>query len=145
MKHSVEDAANRWCKARGMVGALLGLGLVAASALPAVAQSSGLSGSWSGHGTMVFPSGDRERAQCRVRYTQTSVTRYKATAVCATSSARVEQTATLRRVSDSHYVGTFYNSEYGVSGSISVQMRGREQSVSLSGDNGARASLRLTR
>ena len=94
---------------------------------------------------MKFPSGNSEKAQCRVRYSQTTITRFKATAICATSSARVEQTATLRRVGDNRYIGTFYNSEYGVSGSISVVLRGRVQSVSLNGENGATASLRLSR
>jgi hypothetical protein len=112
---------------------------------PAAAQSPGLAGNWTGGGTVVFPSGASERAKCRVRYSQTTTTRYRAVGVCATSSGRVEQTATLRRVSDTRYVGTFYNSEYGVTGSISVTLRGSSQSVSLSGENGASASLRLSR
>jgi hypothetical protein len=93
----------------------------------------------------MLPSGEKERARCRVRYVKSSTTRYRATAVCATSSTRVEQTATLRRVGTARYIGTFYNSEYGVSGSISVVMKGSSQTISLRGDNGASASIRLTR
>lgn len=128
----------------GVLAALVGA-LVTGMAMPVSAQERGLSGSWNGNGTLMLPSGDSEKARCRVSYSQTTITRYKARAVCATSSARVEQTATLRRVGDNRYVGTFYNSEYGVSGSISVVLRGRVQSVSLNGENGARASIRLSR
>lgn len=119
--------------------------IMTSAAAPATAQSPGLAGSWTGSGTVVFPSGASERAKCRVRYSQTTTTRYKAVGVCATSSGRVEQTATLRRVSDTRYIGTFYNSEYGITGSISVVLRGSSQSVSLNGENGASASLRLSR
>jgi hypothetical protein len=129
------------------IGGLAAAAAIALFALPdtASAQAPTLTGNWSGTGTVVFPSGEKERARCRVRYSQSSTTRYTATAVCATSSTRVEQTATLRRVGVSRFVGTFYNSEYGVSGSISVVMKGRSQTISLRGENGASASISLTR
>jgi hypothetical protein len=57
-------------------------------------------------------------------------------ATCATASARAVQTATLRKIADNRYRGTFYNHEYGISGTITVIVRGSTQSVSLTSDAG---------
>jgi hypothetical protein len=46
------------------------------------------------------------------------------------------------RLSRGRYRGTFYNTEFNVSGSIRVVVRGRSQRVSLTGD-GASASFSL--
>jgi hypothetical protein len=111
------------------------------TATPAYAQ--GLSGSWSGNGTVTFPSGEKERARCRVQFSggSSSVTM---NAVCATTSARVVQTASLSRVSSNTYSGEFHNAEYGVTGTIRVRVSGRSASAVLNG-GGAMAHLNLSR
>jgi hypothetical protein len=103
---------------------------------------SGLAGSWSGGGWVSFASGTREKARCRARYSKASSNSYRLRATCATASGKATQTATVYRLSSGRYRGTFYNSDYNVSGTIRVVVRGRSQSVSLAGD-GASASLRL--
>jgi hypothetical protein len=50
----------------------------------------------------------------------------------------------LRSVGGNSYLGSFYNSEYGISGSIHVVVRGNTQSVQLTSDAGS-ASLQLSR
>jgi hypothetical protein len=117
-----------------------GLGL----SQPSAAQPAGLEGSWSGGGVVSFASGGRERARCRARYSRRSNTTYALTATCATPSGRATQTASVRNVGGNSYQGSFYNSEYNVSGSIHVVVRGNSQSVQLTSDAGS-ASLQLSR
>jgi hypothetical protein len=50
----------------------------------------------------------------------------------------------VRQVGDNSYQGSFFNSEYNVSGTIRVVVRGNSQSVHLSSGAGS-ASLRLSR
>ena len=60
------------------------------------------------------------------------------------SLGRAVQTATLRKIADNRYRGTFYNHEYGISGTITVIVRGSTQSVSLTSDAGW-ASLKFSK
>lgn len=103
-----------------------------------------LEGSWSGGGSVNLASGNTERARCRASFSRRSADSYFMNAVCATPSVRVSQTASLKRVSASQFSGTFFNSEYNVSGSISVTVRGDRLSAQLQG-GGASASLSLGR
>lgn len=112
--------------------------------LEASAQSARLEGLWRGSGKVTLPSGAEENARCRVRYSRETATSYVADAICATSSARVSQSATLRQTGSNRYSGSFYNAEYGIEGSIRVVVQGSRQSVSLDG-GGATAWLRLSR
>jgi hypothetical protein len=128
--------------AAALAAPLLIAGLAAGE--PATAQSAGLEGSWSGGGSVAFASGQRERARCRANYRRASGSSYFVTATCATPSGSATQTATLRRVGGNTYRGQFHNSEYNVSGTISVTVGGNRQSVRLSGDGGS-ASLELRR
>jgi hypothetical protein len=115
--------------------------LLAACALAAtseaVAQPASLEGTWNGGGTVVYPSGERERARCRATFRRRSANTFGMSAVCATPSARVAQTADLARVSANRFTGEFHNAEYGVSGSIAVTVQGKRLSASLSGGGGS--------
>jgi hypothetical protein len=108
------------------------------------AQPASLEGSWSGGGVVSFASGGREKARCNARYRRGSNATYALTATCATASGRATQTASVRNVGGNSYRGSFYNSEYNVSGTISVVVRGNSQSVQLTSDAGS-ASLQLSR
>ena len=135
--------------ARGLTCALLAA--LALVELPAVGNaqaakqpSPNLEGSWSGGGSVSFASGARERARCRAHYRRAGANGYTVNATCATASGRAEQTATLRRVGENRYTGSFYNSEYSISGVIHVVVRGASQTVRLFSDNGS-AIFTLTR
>jgi hypothetical protein len=110
------------------------------NAKPAVS----LAGSWSGGGWVSFSTGTREKARCRASYSKASANSYTLRATCATSSGKASQTATVYKVTESRYRGSFHNTEYNVSGTIRVVVHGSSQSVSLAGD-GASASLSLRR
>ena len=103
-----------------------------------------LEGSWSGGGTVSFASGARERASCRARYSRAGKNSYTVNATCATASGRAAQVATLRQVGEHRYSGSFYNSEYGISGVMQVVVRGTSQTVRLISDS-ASAVLNLSR
>lgn len=122
-------------------GVAVALALIVA---PSLALASDIAGSWTGSGSIMMPSGARENARCNVSYSKASGAGYTAFATCATKSARVTQSAKLRRVGGNAYEGSFHNSEYNVSGSMSVTVSGSSQSVYLSG-GGGEASFRLSR
>jgi hypothetical protein len=106
--------------------------------------ASSLEGSWSGGGTVSFASGAKERASCRARYSRASKNSYTVNATCATPSGRAAQTATVRQVGENRYSGSFYNSEYSISGVMHVVVRGTSQTVRLISDS-ASAVLNLSR
>lgn len=123
--------------------ALVPLIAIAVAGLTGPSQAEpGLSGSWSGGGWVSLASGNRERARCRARYSRASSNSYRLRAVCATTSGKASQTATVYRLSRGRYRGTFYNTEFNITGTIRVVVRGRSQSVSLAG-GGTSATFRL--
>ena len=108
------------------------------------AQSASLDGSWSGSGSVVFASGGREPARCRLQYSRASGSSYLLTGICATTSGRASQTATLHRVGANTYRGRFYNPEYAVTGTIHVTVAGNRQTARMTSDRGS-ASIELRR
>jgi hypothetical protein len=66
------------------------------------------------------------------------------TAICATPSLRVNQTAELLRVSANRFNGDYLNRDFGVSGSIRVTVNGNSLNASLSGGGGS-AQLSMSR
>lgn len=108
------------------------------------AKADTLSGSWSGSGYVQPRDGQREKVRCRVNYSPQGASTVAVTATCASASATINQTGSLSKVSDSRYIGDFYNSEYDVSGRIRVSISGNSQTVSFSGSKGS-GSLSLKR
>ena len=111
---------------------------------PEFSYAQNLEGSWSGGGSVSMATGAREQARCRARYTRRANEGYVVSAVCATPSVRAVQTASLHKIGDNKFRGTFYNREYGISGTIYVVVRGNTQSVRLTSESGW-ASLQLSR
>ncbi len=103
-----------------------------------------LSGFWNGGGTVVYASGDRERARCRAHYSPGSGNHVSVVATCATPSGSVTQTAHLRRSGGGRYTGTFFNEQFSVSGTIQVIVNGSSQLVRLISKSGS-AVLTLNR
>ena len=123
-----------------LVAALAVTGLPEASnaqASKTASVAATLEGSWSGGGTVSFTSGATEQARCRARYSPAGRNSYTLNATCATPSGRAAQTATVRRVGDNKYSGSFYNSEYSISGVIHIVVRGASQTVRLVSDSGS--------
>ena len=121
---------------------LIAIGALALN--PRSSQAQSLEGAWSGGGQVSFGSGARENARCRARYSRRSNEGYIVNAVCATPSVRAVQTASLHKIGENKFRGTFYNREYGISGTIYVVVRGNTQSVRLTSESGW-ASLTLSR
>jgi hypothetical protein len=96
-----------------------------------------LEGSWSGGGTVSFASGAKEQARCRAHFSRAGRDSYTLNATCATASGRAAQTATVHQVGENRYSGSFYNSEYAISGVIQIVVRGASQTVHLSGSGGS--------
>jgi hypothetical protein len=129
---------HRLGKGLAFVGALALLVLphVSNAQSPKKAAPIGLEGSWSGGGSVSFASGAREQARCRAHYRRAGRSGYTVNATCATASGRASQTATVRQVGENSYSGSFYNSEYSISGVIHVVVRGASQTVRLNSDSG---------
>lgn len=109
----------------------------------AIAEPASLAGAWSGGGTVTFGTGNSEHARCRAVYSPVSKNSYSVSATCATASGKVSQSATVHG-NGSRFSGSFYNAEWDASGSISVSVNGRSQTVRLSGTKGS-AVLSLSR
>lgn len=120
---------------RGLMGSVLALGCLAG--LPAPAAADDLSGSWGGGGKIVFPSGETESARCRASFRRQGGNSFTMSAICATASARVQQTAEVTRVTANVYRGEFFNQEHGIGGSIRITLRGDRLNASLSGGGGS--------
>ena len=108
------------------------------------ASGTGLEGSWSGGGSVTFASGAREQARCRAHYRRAGSNSYSVSATCAMASGRASQTASLRLVGENRYSGSFFNSEYSISGVMHVVVRGASQTVRLISDSGS-AVINLSR
>jgi hypothetical protein len=104
---------------------------------PSSAWADGLTGSWSGSGSVVLPSGSTEKARCKVSFNKAGSKSYGMSAVCASSSAKVSQTGSLEQVGPNKFAGDFTNAEYGVTGSINVTLNGNSASASLRGGGGS--------
>ena len=104
-----------------------------------------LEGAWSGGGEVAFAAtGSRERARCRAHYNRRTKDSYAMQATCATASGKAAQTATVHRVGENRYRGTFHNAEYDITGTIFVVVNGNSQSVRLTSTSGS-ALIRLSR
>ena len=134
-------------------GSLLGLlafavgtsaSLMAAATPSWTAEQATLAGAWSGSGTVTFPSGGMEAARCKASFKRSSADSYSMSALCATPSGKVAQTAQLDRVTTNRFAGQFQNTEYGISGQINIVVRGNSLSAALNG-GGATASLSLSK
>jgi hypothetical protein len=120
---------------------IVGAVLIAGAILAPQARSEGLSGSWSGGGTVRYSDGHSEHARCHASFSGGGGhASFEAT--CATPSGSVSQSGTLRKVGANSYAGRFYNPQFGVSGSIHISVHGNTQSVSLRSGSGS-ASLTL--
>lgn len=130
----------------------LGSGLTKAAAALAIALfmqagsavASDIVGTWSGSGTVTLASGAREKARCRATFIAAGGKTYAMSATCATSSAKVSQTAIVSQNTKNRYGGTFYNPEFGVTGRIRIIVNGPRQTVYLSGSSG-RATFTMRR
>jgi hypothetical protein len=107
----------------------------------ALAETSSLSGSWSGGGIVRYSDGHSERARCRAHFSPSGA-RVSVEAHCATPSGSVVQSASLRRTGANSYSGTFVNPQFNISGSIHITVHGNSQTVSLRSQSGS-ASLTL--
>lgn len=121
-------------------GLLLAFALGLASAPASAAE---LSGTWSGTGSVKPKDGKTESVRCRVTYSPEG-SAVGVSATCASSSTTIRQTGSLTKVSDSKYVGDFYNSEYDISGRVRVSVSGSSQTVTFSSPRGS-GSLSLSR
>ncbi len=104
----------------------------------------GLSGSWSGGGSVTLPSGATEKARCKATFQRNGGNDYAMSAVCATASTRISQSAQVHQVGPSRFSGVFHNPDYNVSGTIRISLNGNSLNASLDGGGGS-GSFHLTR
>jgi len=152
MKNATRNGVGfRFASVRDVVPAIgrcvLGLFVACGVALAgpvASAEPGGLDGAWRGSGKVAFSSGQSERVTCRANYSRRSEKLYSVNATCATAAGKVTQSASLQKVGNNTFRGSFSNPEHGVTGTMYVVLKGSKQSVRLS-SNGGTASLTLTR
>jgi hypothetical protein len=106
------------------------------AAAPQAYAESSLSGSWSGGGTVVYASGQREHARCQANFSGGGAS-VAMNATCATPSGSVSQSAQLRRVGANTYAGSFFNPQFNVTGHVHVVTHGNTGSVTISSGSGS--------
>jgi len=116
-----------------VLASAMGLSVIGSEAR---AESVVLVGTWAGNGDINFASGSKEKARCRAHFSKVGERSYEMSASCATSSAKVDQSAQLTKVGANSYVGSFFNQQYNTGGSIRITVSGRTSAVSLSGEAG---------
>jgi hypothetical protein len=116
---------------------------LALASLVGAAQADTLSGTWSGSGSFKAKDGKSEAVRCKITYTPQGAA-VAVAAACASASATIRQTGSLTKVSETKYIGDFYNNEYNVSGRVRVTVSGSSQSVSFSSAKGS-GSMSLSR
>ena len=124
---------------------VMSLAALACFAPSLAAEPGTLDGSWNGNGKVRFASGSTEAARCRATFKQRSPTSFGMIAHCATASAEVNQTAVLRQDGANKFTGDFKNSDYGVTGTITITVSGNSLTASLSGENGGSGEFRLSK
>jgi hypothetical protein len=109
---------------RGIIGfglrAVTAVGLVAAAASASAAQGpfAGLTGSWSGSGTLVFASGAREALRCRAQYAvREDGETVRHNLLCASAGDRFEFDAELQH-NDGAVTGIWAETTRNVSGNV---------------------------
>ncbi|HET6390181.1 hypothetical protein [Hyphomicrobium sp.] len=112
------------------------LGMHSAAATSANAAET-IVGTWAGGGSVSFSTGTKEGAKCRARFSKSGPLSYVMNASCATASARVDQSAQIRKVGANSYAGNFFNEQYNTGGQIRITVNGRSQTVRLSGEAGS--------
>lgn len=96
----------------------------------------GLQGRWAGPGTVILPSGAKEKARCRASFRQATGRSFTMEAVCATASLRVAQTARVQQIGTNRYSGEFFNSDFNLSGIINLTQSGNRLTAALRGGGG---------
>jgi len=91
-----------------------------------------------------FASGSREQARCRAHYRRAGNNSYAVSATCATASAGPRKQPRSGRLARTRYSGSFYNSEYSISGVMHVVVHGSSQTVRLVSDS-ASAVINLSK
>lgn len=132
------------CNHRGLLAAGATLAMLLGAAIAARAENASLEGSWSGSGTVTFPTGGTEAARCKASFRRQTDDKFSMNALCATPSGKVAQTAQLERIGGNRFSGDFQNSEYGIAGQINIVIRGNSLNAALNG-GGASASLKLSK
>lgn len=123
---------------------MLPVALAASMLCVASAKADTLSGTWSGTGYVQPKDGQREKVRCRVSYSPQGASVVAVSATCASASTTIQQSGSLSKVSESRYVGDFYNSQYDISGRVRVSISGGSQTVSFSSPRGS-GSMSLKR
>lgn len=100
-----------------------------------MADAAPLAGSWSGGGTVTLKNGQRERVRCRVSYRPSGRT-VAVTATCSHAGGRTTQKGRVSRRGKNVYGGFFRNAQYAVSGSVTVKVRGSQQTVTATSTQG---------
>jgi hypothetical protein len=124
-------------RALAATAALSGLPHVGAAQLSKKVSVASLEGSWSGGGTVSVALGGTEQVRCKARFSRAGEQSYRVNATCATASGKAAQTATVRQVGKNKYSGSFYNSEYSISGVIDIIVHGSSQTGRLISDMGS--------
>ncbi len=121
--------------------------LAMALGLPIVTSASAAAsiiGTWKGRGSVKLTSGQVEPVSCRVSYAKgdTKGKTFTLSANCSHTGGTFQQTGRVSKRKSGGYSGSLYSDEYAVSGKVTISVRGKSQTISVSSKKG-KGSLNL--
>ena len=108
------------------------------------AQAASIDGTWSGAGKVTLKNGSVESVRCRIRYEPGGGRTFVIHANCAHANGIFKQSGRIVQKTPNSYSGRLYSDQFGVSGNISIAVRGNKQTLTAVSANG-RASVSLSK
>lgn len=102
----------------------------------AAEQAASVEGNWSGGGTVVLKSGQKEPVRCRINYEKSTGRTFVISANCAHANGTFQQSGRIVKVSENSYSGRLYSDQYSVSGDISIAVNGNSQTLTATSEKG---------
>lgn len=108
------------------------------------AQAASIDGSWSGNGKVTLKNGSVEPVRCRIKYEPGGGRTFVIHANCSHANGIFKQSGRIVQKTPNSYSGRLYSDQFGVSGNISIAVRGNKQTLTAVSANG-RASVSLSK
>lgn len=101
------------------------------------AKPSPIEGSWIGGGSIKLKSGQIEKVRCRLSFQKSSGKTFVMSANCSTTNGTFRQSGRVVQLKGNRYSGRFYSEQYSVSGKVTISVRGRRQTLSVTSAKGS--------
>ncbi len=100
------------------------------------AKPAAIVGSWIGGGSVTLTSGQVEKVRCRLSFEKDTGRTFILSANCSTTNGTFRQSGRVVQLKGNRYSGRLYSKQYSASGKVTISVRGRRQTLSVTSDKG---------